>query len=146
MVNIIETLFPQLHAGNYLVTSPETDVYNCDAWAAGVTAEWWWPFGDPGTTYWPATAMRQETLSAFQDAFVSVGYASTDSAEPEPGLEKIALFADANGCPTHAARQLANGVWTSKLGALADIEHVLTNLEGAEYGKVVLILKRDRLP
>lgn len=32
--------------------------------------------------------------------------------------------------------------WTSKLGELEDIEHDLTDLEGAAYGKVVLLMKR----
>ena len=30
----------------------------------------------------------------------------------EPGFEKIALYADNSGKPTHAARQLDNGRWT----------------------------------
>jgi hypothetical protein len=52
------------------------------------------------------------------------------------------LFADAAGIPTHAARQLTSGAWTSKLGNAADIEHELRALEGEIYGVVALILKR----
>jgi hypothetical protein len=146
MVNIIELLFPQLHPGNYHVTSPETEIYNCIAWAAGATNKWWWLYGDPQTTVWPPTAPRQETVSAFRDAFASLGYVPCDSAEYEPGFEKIAVFADANQCPTHAARQLSNGAWTSKLGTLEDIEHALADLEGTEYGSVVQVMKRVASP
>ncbi|MCI0364369.1 MAG: hypothetical protein L0219_10830 [Phycisphaerales bacterium] len=42
--------------------------------------------------------------------------------ELEPGLEKVALFAD-SFYYTHAARQLPTGPWTSKLGKAEDIEH-----------------------
>ncbi len=146
MVNVIETLFPRLHAGNYQVTSPETDVYNCIAWAAGVTSKWWWPQGDPITTFWPAGVDKQETVAAFQAAFASLGYVPCDSPEPEPGFEKIALFCDQQQFPMHAARQLHSGAWTSKLGTLEDVEHVLTDLEGTEYGAVVLLMKRASLP
>ncbi len=52
------------------------------------------------------------------------------------------MFADALGLPTHAARQLASGRWTSKLGKAEDIEHDLHDLEGDLYGIVVLLMKR----
>ena len=66
------------------------------------------------------------------------------AADLEPGVEKIALYANAVGKPTHGARQLANGRWTSKLGKREDIEHALHDLEGELYGTVVRIMKRPR--
>jgi hypothetical protein len=62
--------------------------------------------------------------------------------ELEAGFEKIALFANNQGIPLHAARQLPSGRWTSKLGELEDIEHTLRDLEGEEYGSVALVMKR----
>jgi hypothetical protein len=44
--------------------------------------------------------------------------------------------------PTHAARQLPNGRWSSKLGKLEDIEHALDDICGSAYGSVVPVLKR----
>lgn len=82
------------------------------------------------------------TVSAFLAAFVLVGYVPCAGEDVEPGFEKVALFADAFGKPKHAARQLATGRWTSKLGRMEDIEHELRDLESAVYGSVVLILKR----
>jgi hypothetical protein len=116
-------------------------LYNCIAWAAGDEQAWWWP--DPGQNrYWPPGVARLETLAGFTDAFASLGYVVCLDEGWEPGFEKIALFADGQGVPTHAARQVAAERWTSKLGELEDIEHSLHDLEGAVYGSVVQIMKR----
>lgn len=137
----LEALFPRLRGTDYRITSPASDVYNCIAWAAGDTEHWWWP-GEPARTYWPPGVPHQEALEAFRDAFASLGFVVCEQADLEPGFEKIALFADAEGTPTHAARQLSDGMWTSKLGMSEDIQHALEDLIGTAYGSVVLILKR----
>jgi hypothetical protein len=141
----IEVLFPRLRGTAYRVTSSADDAYNCIAWAAADTTRWWGP-GDPARTYWPSGVARSETLAAFRDAFATVGYLPHDLIDPEPGFEKVALFAGAEGTPTHAARQLNNGRWTSKLGVEVDIEHALEDLTGAVYGSVVQILRRPLEP
>jgi hypothetical protein len=144
MVNHLEGLFPSLGGSGYQVTSPQSDLYNCIAWAAGPTNTnaWWWPLGDPSKTFWPENVLREETLEAFHQLFTSLGFVTCDHAEVEVGYDKVALYADDQGFPLHAARQLANGRWTSKLGALEDIEHALEDLEGTEYGSVVLVMRR----
>jgi hypothetical protein len=86
---------------------------------------------------------RELTSEAFRHAFATLGYSHCQGEEPEPGYEKVALFADADGNPTHAARQLSTGQWTSKLGKAEDIEHRLHDLEGEVYGRVVWIVKRE---
>ena len=139
----LEKLFPRLAGSGYSVTSPQSQDYNCIAWAAGDTKNCWWPVSNVEEAFWPANVTRAETISAFRDAFASLGYLQCKSDEPEPGFEKVALFADERGIPRHAARQLPRGRWTSKLGELEDIEHGLRDLEGAEYGTVVLILRRS---
>jgi hypothetical protein len=144
-VNRLEATFPGLARGSYAITSPRTRRYNCIAWAAGDVSRWWWP-GHPDDEYWPASLPREETLDAFREAFASLGYAACPGEEFEPGFEKVALFAAATGEPTHAARQLPGGRWSSKLGTLEDIEHALHDLKGMEYGTVVLILKRPVVP
>lgn len=142
MVKVLKNLFPMLRGTAYQITGPADPIYNCIAWAAGATDIWWWPIGDPQRVYWPAGVPREETLDAIQSAFVALGYVNCDHAEPEPGYEKVAIFANAVRFPTHAARQLPGGRWTSKLGQLECIEHALLDLEGAEYGSVVLVMKR----
>ena len=111
----------------YRVTSPATDGYNCIAWAA-----------DNDAVYWPPNAPREETLDAFTAALAILGYAPCPGEEMEPGFEKIALFA----VGTHAARQLPNGRWTSKLGRREDIEHDLHAIGGTAYGAVARLFKR----
>ncbi len=146
MVDQLLRLFPRLRPGSFRVTSPRDLTYNCIAWAAGDMRSWWWPIGDPRDTHWPTAAPRVLTLEAFRDAFASLGYAVGGGDEPEAGFEKIAIFADAHGMPTHAARQLLTGRWTSKLGFAEDIEHDLGDLEGEIYGTVVLCMKRAIQP
>jgi hypothetical protein len=141
MVDHIEKLFPHLQGAVYHITSPPTDVYNCIAWAASDPTWWWWP-GDPVKDHWPPGVARVETLDAFRAAFATLGFADCAGEHPEPGFEKVAIFTDDLGVPTHAGRQLPTGRWTSKLGQLEDIEHDLHDLTGAEYGTVALILKR----
>ena len=134
---------PRLTADNYHETSPSAWQYNCIAWAAGVTDAWWWP--TPGRS-WPATSPREESLAAFVAAFATLGYAPGASAILEPGIEKVALYA-VGDTPTHAARQLANGMWTSKLGPSIDIEHTTPDaVAGGVYGEVVAILGREPSP
>ncbi len=59
-----------------------------------------------------------------------------------PSSEKLALYADSMGDVTHVARQLPNGNWTSKLGALEDIEHKTAEALDADYGKIAGALRR----
>jgi hypothetical protein len=143
MVNLLEQIFPRLATGNYQVTSPKNEHYNCIAWAAGDTANWWWPGPDPDREYWPTNVVREETLAGFVALFSFLGYVVCAGEDLEESFERIALFADAQGQPTHAARQLPSGLWSSKLGKLEDIEHALHDLEGTAYGTVMLLMKRS---
>jgi len=76
--------------------------------------------------------------------FATLGYEDCDGEEFEDGFEKIVIFADANGTPTHVARQVASGSWTSKLGPLEDIRHSLRGLLGGPYGHIVRFMRRRR--
>jgi hypothetical protein len=137
----IEKLFPALRGTDYQVTGPPDEAYNCIAWAAGDSTDCWWP-ADPDFSHWPESVPRQETLEAFRAMFATLGYGVCLGEEVEFGFEKIALFANEHGVPKHAARQLPSGRWTSKLGKLEAIEHALHDLEGTEYGTVVVVMKR----
>ncbi len=141
MVERIELVFPGLQGKEHRVTSLADDKYNCIAWAAGDTNDWWWPTG-PGKTFWPAGVPRAVTLDAFRELFVMLGYVVCDSEELESGFEKIAIFANDQGVPKHACRQLSNGRWSSKLGRMEDIEHGWRDLTGNVYGSVVFLMKR----
>lgn len=135
-----ESLIPDLVRTGYQITSPPDPVYNCIAYAVGVTNQWWWPDPD-GFDYWPPGIVRERTLAAFLQAFGTVGYTPCPDDSLEAGWEKVAIYATDEG-PAHAARQLASGQWTSKLGPDDDIEHVLDGLCSPLYGAVVQFLRR----
>jgi hypothetical protein len=95
--------------------------------------------------YWPPTVARAYTLQAYVAAYVMEGFQACTAGDYELRFEKIVLFVDPAGMPTHAARQLENGRWTSKLGPEADIEHEDPQaLIGNEYGQPVLFMRRPR--
>lgn len=135
--------FPKLEPTGFQVTSRPTAIYNCIAWAAGDTGRWWWPV-PAQASYWPEDAPREETVSAFVSAFATRGYEECATGDLEPGFEKVALFANGLGKPTHAARQLEDGSWTSKLGRNLDLSHAVNGLDGPQYGSVVKFLRRPR--
>ena len=138
----IENCFPGLVHAGYGVTSIATPRYNCIAWAAGDTRKWWWPDPSP-FAFWPVSIPRENTLQRFVEAFRTLGYEPCDSPELEPNMEKVAIYSDEDGLPTHAARQLETGAWTSKLGREEDIEHQeLAGVEGQEYGHVAQVMRR----
>ena len=139
----METFFPVLQSTPYRITSPATIGYNCIAWAAGDTESWWWP--DPFDQYfWPSGIPRKETIDAFVKAFEFLGYAICSDAIYEAGYEKVAIYAKRDGRPTHAARQINLDKWTSKIGQLEDIEHVINSLSGDIYGEPVVFMKRPQ--
>jgi hypothetical protein len=139
----IEKFFPNLPIHGYSITSPATPEYNCIAWAADDNEVWWWP--DPmNTAYWPPQIQREETIEAFIQAYETLGYVQCCTPDYKEGFEKIAIY-EKDGKPTHAARQLINGRWTSKLGELEDIEHhALEGLHGQAYGTVAVFMKREK--
>ena len=84
-------------------------------------------------------------MEGYRAVFELMGYEECATDELEPGFEKVAIYVDTDGSPTHAAKQLGTGSWTSKLGGWEDIEHPsLHALEGTglAYGSVALILRR----
>jgi len=136
--------FPKLAQVRFEVTSAQTSEYNCIAWAASETHRAWWP-DKMKIGYWPKGIPREVTLKAFIQAYETLGYRPCEmNTSLELGKEKIAIFVGYAGRPTHAARQLENGDWTSKLGRNFDISHELLGVTGGEYGDVAQIMDRPR--
>ncbi len=131
--------WPLLSEVHFTRTSPVDSRYNCVAWAAAVTTRPWWPWTVP--YYWPPEAPKEETVAAFGIAYQTLNYAVCEDGEQEEGFEKIVIYTDAGQVPTHVARQLEDGRWTSKLGDLKDIEHQSPqDLAGGIYGSPVLFM------
>ena len=135
------TIFPGLRNNIFDITSPPDKKYNCIAWAAEDTNNFWWP--ERGG-YWPRESPRIVTLDAFVAAFETLGYTVCGNELYEEGLVKIAIFVRDEGSPTHAARQLPNGRWTSKCGRYKDIKHELIALCGPKpaYGNIACYMKK----
>jgi hypothetical protein len=85
------------------------------------------------------------SVGGYQRAFETLGFVECPTPDLEAGYEKIVLY-EYKGDFSHAARQLPNGAWTSKLGKLHDIEHEAHDtLDGArDYGRVASFMKRPR--
>lgn len=136
-------MFPRLRDG-YQFTSPETDEYNCIAWAVWDIARWWWPT-PRYACYWPPGVPRDSELSSIIHLFENRAFQRCDDSVQEPGWEKVAIYVLPDQGVTHVARQLQAGSWTSKIGEWEDIRHDRLNmLEGEEYGVVAQVMKRRR--
>lgn len=133
--------FPKLSGIKEKKTSEPDKRYNCIAWAFKDNQRWWWP---TPKAYWPVSRLANwSPLESFEDWFARDGWTETPNREPEPGFEKVALYAK-GGVPTHAARMLDSGLWSSKLGMAIDLVHELGELEGPEYGTLLRVYRRKQ--
>lgn len=132
--------YPGLRTGPLRITSPQTEAYNCVAWAGGDDAQKWNP--DPyGLFYWPGDT-REDTLEGWIQAFARLGYVQCEDGALEAGFEKVVIYGTAR-TPNHMARQLPSGLWTSKMGNAEDIEHEVEGLLGSHYGDALAYLRRE---
>ena len=97
---IIEVIFPGLQPGKYSITSAASPKYNCIAWAVDNDRVCWWPSEDD-RDYWPSSISREESIDTFRTMFASFGYEACATSDAEPAIEKVALFANVHGVPTH---------------------------------------------
>ncbi|NEQ32317.1 MAG: hypothetical protein F6K04_15160 [Leptolyngbya sp. SIO4C5] len=146
-MNWFEEIFPSLGSENlHPEISPEDNRYNGIAYSISRKEKdrYWWP--DPfGIYYWPRDVPREESRQAFIEMYFSLGYEFCDNPELEQGIEKVAIYVDSEGKPTHAARQSEDGYWESKIIDAEDIRHTnLECLQGEMFGSVWRILRRRR--
>lgn len=139
---ILQGIFPNLF--NHYVSpnvSPPTNQYNCIAWAYGIDTDRFWPnlYGFS----WPPGITNEETVESFIQLYKSIGYEECNNSNLEEGFLKVAIFT-LNGKPKHAARQLPDGYWTSKLGPQWDICHTIEgmSLDKEPYGVATVFMKR----
>ncbi|MGH8141477.1 MAG: DUF7689 domain-containing protein [Steroidobacteraceae bacterium] len=140
----LERAFPSLRNSYWKKTSNEDPSYNCIAYAGGDQSQRWdvvqaqyrpAPYWPPGV----AKDMQPETLVK---VFESLGYELCENASHEEGFHKVALYSK-DGKWTHAAKQLPDKGWSSKLGDGEDIRHdSLTAVAGKHYGDVYRFMRR----
>ncbi len=150
-LSIVKMLFPNVQPVDDDNWSDPSNDYNCIAWAAENTLEWWWPVGGSPfkPSHWPAGIPNVVSIPAFVQAFRTLGYVECDNRDYEMGFKKVAIYAtlDQPRKPKHMARQLPGGAWTSKLGPGPDIIHAtLECIEGHQYGNVAIIMRKPDGP
>ena len=145
MTTWIDRQLPRLASEGYSVTSAPDDCYNCIAYAAGENHRWWTHLiGDE--YYWPEHASRTPHIASLVEVFAGLGFAICPDARLERGCEKVALYRRGNRW-SHAARQLPDGTWSSKLGPDEDITHSTPqSLDPESYSAVHCIMRRPHPP
>jgi len=137
--------FPNLKTGDWNQSSDADDGYNCIAFAVHDTRQFWDPdmIGVRGY-YWPPGVPIDFSVNTLVRVYELHGFRKCNNGDVEAGYEKIAIYGIASE-GTHAARQLADGRWTSKLGTDEDIEHdTPEGLESELYGNVKTFMRRPR--
>jgi hypothetical protein len=142
----LDVAIPGLRLTRWENRSPDDFHYNCIAFAVGDTHQWWEPSGYR-IHYWPPGVDVEYTVGSYTKIYEIHGYKKCQDGRLEKGVEKIALFVDDQGIPSHASYQKDNGVWVSKCGEWEDIEHdSVEALQGADnYGTIVTYLGRPRI-
>jgi hypothetical protein len=97
--------------------------------------------------HWPDKIERIAKVKNFVEMYAKQGgYIECENGSLEPGFEKVVIYARGPmQAVKHAAWQLDDGTWSSKLGPLEDINHKTPeNLTSRLYGEPVKFLKRER--
>ena len=140
---VLKDDFPNSEADPFLKTSEVDTYYNCIAWAAGNSTNWYEP--DPGGLYyWPSNVPREYTVDAYTQVYEDLGYEKCENGDLEEEFEKVAVFAKRD-FPTHASKQLDNGLWSSKLGINIDVSHSINAIENGRYGDIIQFLRRRKI-
>ena len=132
--------FPNLYGEGFEIVDQPSNRYNCIAYAAADTSEWWWP---DGINYWPPWATRDNRMESLEEVFAGLGYEQCDDSDPEDGYQKVALYEIQSGFQ-HAAAQMPNGRWRSKMGRGPVIEHRNPDsLSSGIYGNPTIFMRRN---
>lgn len=148
----LEVDFPNLANSDYEVTSCPGEEPNCIGWALN-DGHCWDPLGVAQGIHgyhWLKDLPPDFSIETISELFSRHDYVGCADGTLEGGYEKIALYFNTKeGEISHAARQLSDGSWTSKLGQGEDIRHSdLHALEGdvklfpESYGIVIKFMRR----
>lgn len=100
----------------------------------------------PNSYYWPDGLPRNFQLSTFVELFRREGYEKSSDGSLEVGKEKIVIYTNDIGSVLHAARQLSDGMWTSKMGPQEDIRHETPLSLSVGYGQPAQYMERAIKP
>ena len=138
--DLLTNAFPNLANEAFEIVDQPSEQYNCIAYAAGDTGQWWWP---DGINYWPPWATPTTKTGSLQEVFAGQGYERCDDTNVEADYHKVALY-EAHGDMRHAAAQMPTGRWRSKMGKGPVIEHRSPeSLSGGIYGEATVFMRRS---
>jgi hypothetical protein len=137
----LHQFFPNSISEPFIKTSQDTISYNCIAWAYEDSTKCYWP---DGIYFWPDDIPCIATLDNFILLFRKIGYEVCDNGDLENDYEKVAIYCNNFNEPKHAARQLEDGFWTSKLGPYIDVSHTISGMSNGVYGNVEVYMKRKK--
>lgn len=131
--------FPYLTTENFEIVGPPSGRYNCIAYAAGDTSKRW---DNHLGRYWPPWATRSSSMQSLKEVFAGLQYEECQDGNHEAGYQKLALY-EARGAMQHAAAQMPNGRWRSKMGSGPVIEHDSpASLAAGPYGEPTAFMRR----
>ena len=132
--------FPRLSGESFEIVAQPSIQYNCIAYAAGDTDKWWDHTED---NYWPVSATRSDRIESLKEVFGRLGFEQCQDGRIENGFQKVSLY-ERQGAWTHAALQMPDGSWRSKMGRGPVIEHLSPeSLSGGEYGEATVYMRRS---
>ena len=136
---LLISAFPKLSHEDFEILDQPSDLYNCIAYAAGDTSKRWDPNGN---YYWPPYATRDSRIESLKEVLAGLGYEPCDDSYLEDGYQKVALY-EVQGEAKHAAVQMSNGRWRSKMGQGPVVEHRSPeSLSGGMYGDATITMRR----
>jgi len=137
-VELFRRQFPNLT--DFELYENTSDLYNCISHSIGMKV-WAWPKEGGHRNYWPISNMNEDKKS-FDEFYAYHGYNICNmDFRYNPNYSKIALYGKDNN-PKHAAKQIDEIWWESKIGQSEIIRHKLFDLEGFKYGDVIEIYQK----
>lgn len=139
------SVFPNLRDDeNFKILSPQTQVYNCIAWAMNFNDRWVDIAEIPGH-WWPNGVVKSLSPDALVQAFEAVGFETTSDKTPEDGYDKVVLYKNTSREEwTHASRIITESIGYSKFGAEWDGHHSIYSISGNVYGTPYCWMKRSQ--
>ena len=137
--DLLTAAFPKLASEDFEIVEQPSEQYNCIAYAAGDTSQWW---DHSPRHYWPAHATRSSSIENLKEVFIGLGFEQCQDSSAEDDYQKIALY-EQQGVWTHAAVQTPSGRWRSKMGQGPVIEHSSPeSLSSGPYGNPTITMRR----
>lgn len=114
--------------------------YNCISHTLNIKNKWSWPKSVDSDNYWPISNIS-ETIDAFDEFYEYHGFTKTNMNKIYLGKNKIVLYSIGE-IPKHAALQIKDDLYESKMGRGEIIRHDPFDIENSIYGNIVRLYEK----